>query len=158
MSANSLQVTAQFSKLRISVRVGTCGAAGAWPEFVWGPNCSRELSPEGTAGVTCPVVGNRGALAGGGFCVACARRTPSAGTAGSVQNQNANTDNPIRNAHCFIPVLLPQFRAACRNGSAVGWAKPTGPACGRPDDRLRVPTKSRGPGWRGAQERALAQP
>src|SRR5258707_192998 len=26
----------------------------------------------------------------------------------------------------------------------VGWAKPTGPAFGRPDDRLRVPTKARG--------------
>jgi hypothetical protein len=60
------------------------------------------------------VVGNRGALAGGGFCVACASRTPSPATAGSVQNQNANPDNPIRNTHRFIPVLLPQFRAACR--------------------------------------------
>jgi hypothetical protein len=60
------------------------------------------------AGVTCPVVGNRGALAGEGFGVACATRTRSAGTAGSVQNQNASADNPIRNARCFIPVLLPQ--------------------------------------------------
>jgi hypothetical protein len=61
------------------------------------------------AGVTCPVVGNRGVLAGGGFCAACASRTPSAGAAGSVQDQNANADNPIRNAHCFIPVLSPQL-------------------------------------------------
>src|SRR6266446_7983836 len=101
-SANSLQVTAQFSKLRISVRVGTCGGAGACAAGAW---------PEGTAGagVTCPVVGNRGALAGGGFCVTCASRTPSAGPAGSVQNQNANPDNPIRNAHLLIPVLLLQF-------------------------------------------------
>ena len=29
-------------------------------------------------------------------------------------------------------------------GSVVGRAKPTGPAFGRPDDRLRVPTDGRG--------------
>jgi hypothetical protein len=38
----------------------------------------------------------------------------------------------------------------------VGWEKPTGPAFGRPDDRLRVPTKLQA-GERGArEERAFA--
>src|SRR6516164_11130951 len=33
--------------------------------------------------------------------------------------------------------LVPSGNADDQNG---GWAKPTGPAFGRPDDRLRVPT------------------
>jgi hypothetical protein len=38
----------------------------------------------------------------------------------------------------------------------VGWAKPTGPAFGRPDDRLRVPTAAPLVGT--ARRRAFAHP
>ena len=39
----------------------------------------------------------------------------------------------------------------------VGWAKPTGPAFGRPDDRLRVPTLGLSR-WARREERAFAYP
>src|SRR5450631_3422129 len=41
--------------------------------------------------------------------------------------------------------------------SLVGWAKPTGPAFGRPDDRLRVPTCGL-TAWARREERAFAHP
>jgi hypothetical protein len=85
--------------LRISVRVGICGVAGAavgaWPELVAGAFCAW-------AGATGAAAGIRGALVDGGFGAACATLIPSAGAAGSAQNQNAHADNPIRNPHAFI--------------------------------------------------------
>ena len=40
---------------------------------------------------------------------------------------------------------------------SVGWAKPTGPAFGGPDDRLRVPTLGLSR-WARREERAFARP
>jgi hypothetical protein len=49
-------------------------------------------------------------------------------------------------------------KCGARGATVVGWAKPTGPAFGRPDDRLRVPTAAEPLVGTAREKRAFAHP